>query len=135
MSTIVYDETHEAMIAKVLVGRKVVAVEQRTNGYGDEKVGVVTLDDGTILILEGNAGCGGCSSGWYDLEELNTVDNIITAVEVDRAPGGDDYDHYKGVYTIFVFADNERINLATFTGSDGNGYYGTGFRFAVRRPA
>lgn len=32
-----------------------------------------------------------------------------------------------GAYQIFVFADNRPINLATFEGDDGNGYYGTGF--------
>jgi hypothetical protein len=31
-------------------------------------------------------------------------------------------------------ADNEQINVATFEGSDGNGYYGTGFSITVLKP-
>lgn len=37
-------------------------------------------------------------------------------------------------YKIFVFADNQQINLATFEGTDGNGYYGTGYCIEVFDP-
>jgi hypothetical protein len=42
-----------------------------------------------------------------------------------------DYHVGDGYYRIFVFADNRRINVASFDGSDGNGYYGTGWWLAV----
>lgn len=37
-----------------------------------------------------------------------------------------------GHYSIFVFSENTKINLMRFDGSDGNGYYGTGYRLLVR---
>jgi hypothetical protein len=54
--------------------------------------------------------------------------NIVSDPDdtVDREDTG-------GKYQIFVYADNEMINVATFTGSDGNGYYGSGFTFEVVR--
>ena len=81
------------------------------------------LDDGTILELTGNVGCGWCPSGWYELETLNDCPNVITNVEFD-------YDDFS--YKVFVFADNQRINLFTFEGDDGNGYYGAGYWITVK---
>lgn len=98
-------------------------------GKSVRKVGHDTLElsDGTFLRLGGNVGGCSCGAGDYDLTELNGVENIITNVAVEAAPGGDYEGEYEGHYRIFVFADNQKINLATFEGSDGNGYYGTGF--------
>jgi hypothetical protein len=92
------------------------------------------LDDGTVLRVIGNEGCGGCSSGWYELKTLNRVDNIITKVEFDYQPH-EEYDDERdeGFYRIFVLAGDERINLLSVDGSDGNGYYGTGFDLIVRK--
>jgi hypothetical protein len=84
------------------------------------------LDNGTLLTLAGNEGCGGCSEGWYDLEELNGCGNVITNVEL--------VNHNEEVFSIFVYANNEKINLATFTGSD-NGYYGVGYTIHVKYPS
>ena len=61
------------------------------------------------------------------------MDNIITNVEFYNDPASD-YTGGDGNYSIFVFADNKKINLATFEGSDGNGYYGTGYYVTVRKP-
>lgn len=122
MTTKVYDENDVEEVTNLLVGRKVSKVSDDT----------LLLDDGTLLRLEGNEGCGGCSNGYYDLSELNEVDNIITAVELEYT----DLDKYgeSGVYKIFVYADNTKINLATFEGGDGNGYYGTGYYIHVTVP-
>jgi hypothetical protein len=57
------------------------------------------------------------------------VDNIITAARVECAP--DASDDPEGTYRIFVVADAVEINVAEFVGSDGNGYYGTGFELFV----
>lgn len=116
-------EHDESELSALLVGHRVTKV-------ADDHL---LLDDGTVLKFEGNTGCGGCSSGWYELTELNNVDNIITAVEIEALPDND-YSRDDGVYRIFVFADNKRLNLATFEGTDGNGYYGTGFSILVRPP-
>lgn len=106
-------------ISKLLVGRTAVKVDEMT----------LELDNGTVLILVGQDG-GCCVS--YDLTELNGVDNVITNVEFVDSPAGDDL-YGEGHYKIFVYAGNDKINLATFEGSDGNGYYGTGYWITVQR--
>ena len=116
-------ETDVAKIRAVLVGHKVEKVAEDH----------LMLDDGTVLRLEGNDGGCCCGAGDYFLKELNGCDNVITNVEVEAKPGGEEYGTYEGVYKIFVFAEDKRL-LASFEGSDGNGYYSTGFNIAVRYP-
>lgn len=116
-----YDECDDALIEQALMGHTVTKV-------ADD---VLELDNGVRLRFVGNDGGCACSAGCYDLTELNGVDNVITKVEFVNNPGGDGYDSEIGHYSIFVFADNQRINLATFEGSDGNGYYGTGYQIHV----
>jgi len=135
-------------IEALLLGRRVVDVE----GIN------LTLDNGVVIeALGGEGGCS-CGAGDYDVEVLNRVNNAITRVEFDYCPAGDDEhrynpetgrydlvvnrtehpdnpkDSYTGWYRIFVYAENEQINLMQFNGSDGNGYYGTGFALRVRVP-
>lgn len=119
--TTVYNETDHDAIADLLVGRRVVKVSDDT----------LQLDDGRTLTFVGNDGGCACNAGCYDLTALNDVDNIITRVDFINAPSGDDFGDGEGRYEIFVFADNQLINLATFTGTDGNGYYGTGYTITV----
>jgi hypothetical protein len=132
------NEENQEEIANLLIGHKVTKV-------GDEHL---LLDNGTVIKAIGHDGGCACSAGCYDLSVLNGVDNIITRVEFDYLPGGDgDYgkpekperthpddpeDPWTGYYRVFVFADNQQINLMQFDGSDGNGYYGTGFELLVR---
>jgi len=123
-------------ITKLLMGRKVEKVD------GEH----LLLDDGTVVKAIGHDGGCACSAGCYDLSVLNGVDNIITRVEYDYQPAGDyekpgtsaphpddPKDEWTGWYRVFVFADNQQINLMQFDGSDGNGYYGTGFELLVRK--
>lgn len=123
MSTRLYEDNKDA-IKELLTGRRV------------EKVGddTLRLDDGTVLTLGGNEGGCSCGAGDYDLVTLNGVDNVITNVEFEDSPSGDDSDG-EGFYRIFVYAGNERINLAIFEGTDGNGNYGTGYWIAVQSTA
>ena len=89
-----------------------------------------------MLLLEGRDGGCACSAGCYSLEHLASlgdVDNIITNVVFHNDPAADPQED-KGEYSIFVFADNKKINLATFEGHDGNGYYDTGYYITVRKP-
>jgi hypothetical protein len=128
------DEEDRGQIEDLLIGRKVTKVD-------DEHL---LLDDGTVIKAIGVSGGCSCGAGDYDLSVLNGVDNAITRVEFDYAPAGDyeepvrsghpddPKDEYTGYYRIFVYADNEKINLMQFDGSDGNGYYGTGFEILVR---
>jgi hypothetical protein len=129
-----YNETNQDTIRDLLIGRRVLAVQPPAGGERDgDDAGHLLLDDGTVLKLFGNDGSCACSAGCYSLTHLEGVDNVITAVEFEDSPDGDGLDG-DGTYKIFVFADNQKINLATFEGSDGNGYYGTGYHILLRRP-
>lgn len=126
-------------ITELLMGRTVTKVD------GEH----LQLDDGTVIKAIGRDGGCSCGAGCYDLSVLNGVDNIITRVEFDYHPASDydDYekgaertghpddpaDKWEGFYRIFVYAENQQINLMQFDGSDGNGYYGTGYEILVRR--
>lgn len=130
----VLDEEDRDHIQAMLMGRKVTKVD-------DEHL---LLDNGTTIKAIGHDGGCACSAGCYDLSVLNGVDNIITRVEFDYQPAGDGErpkrgghpddpeDDWTGWYRVFVYADNQQINLMQFDGSDGNGYYGTGFELLVR---
>lgn len=109
----------------LLFGRRVVDAD-----LYDRKL---TLDDGTVLTLGGNEGCGGCPNGHYDLTVLNKVDNAISNVReviTSNDKHGEDLS-----YQIFViFEDQTHELLAQFDGSDGNGYYGSGYWISVLPP-
>ena len=120
-----HDDTDDLRAA--LFGRSVVSVHD----YSPE--GRVLLDDGTELILQGNEGGCSCGGGDYSLTQLNDMPiNGITNVEVDVEGHGNDT---RLTYRIFVLAQDERFELATFDGDDGSGYYGSGFWFTVNAPA
>lgn len=114
--------------ARVLQGRYVVET--------DDEFDTITLDDGTVLQVEGNEGCGWCRSGWYDLinvyKQGNSKARIMSAhVACDIDEENDDEGAVDPrVYTLFVMVDGnpEFLPLATIRGNDGAGGYGTGFR-------
>lgn len=91
------------------------------------------LSDGTRLRLEGNEGCGGCPAGFYTLTKLNECENIITNVVVEMEEEDDSIEP-DCTYRLFVISGEDKVNLATFEGTDGNGYYGTGFWIEVMAP-
>lgn len=122
------DQSDEKELSELLIGRRI------------EKVGESTLllDDGTVLEVRGNTGGCGCGAGDYELMELNSVDNVITAVSVEEGERADEdrdqqWEDGSQWYKIFVYAENQQIMLAEFHGDDGNGYYGTGFNISVRK--
>lgn len=131
------------VLREALVGRSVVAVkmadpqmERQTLGkWGPTIEGEVRLDDGTVLLLAGNEGGCSCSAGDYELARLNAMPiNGITAVDVELDNSQIDPEWGEGpqTYRIFVLGfDGARSELAVFEGSDGNGYYGTGFWFQI----
>lgn len=130
-----YNPTPERL-RELLFGRKIVFAEKFSSYSADNNYaeGRLTLDDGTVLLVAGNEGCGGCTSGHYWLSVLNTVDNAITNVIVEETFDG----RYEedGTYQIFVIAEDHNQHLvAQFDGSDGNGYYGTGYWISVLRAA
>lgn len=101
-----------------LLYRKVIAVREVDNQTAE-----LTLDNGVVLVARGNEGCGGCGTGWYYLTALNTCDNIITNVEL--------VERNEAIYSIFVYAEDQRYNLLTYEGCD-NGYYGVGYTLQVQ---
>lgn len=139
----------EDRLRSILVGRRVVGAEvsedSPPDAYSSGPTGTLTLDDGTVLKVWGNDGGCACTAGRYPLADLNTCDAAIMNVEVEEAPD-DDYGtcdcgeygcEHVGFYRVFVlsFPNAERTLLASFEGSDGNGYYGTGWWLSVEREA
>lgn len=110
----------EDKIRELLLYRKIVKVENDS----------LFLDNGTELVICGNEGCGGCSSGWYSVTELNGCDNVITNVEFSCEDIDDEYDDTS--YKIFVYAEDKKIKIVQVDGTDGNGYYGTGYSIIVK---
>lgn len=114
-------ECNEKEIEELLLGHKVTV-----DDYGN-----LVLDNGVVLQINPNIGCGGCESGNYYLEHISSVNNAITNVEfVEEFEDDCYYEHYK----IFVIADGVTTELLDVYGTDGNGYYGTGYTIDVYIP-
>jgi hypothetical protein len=114
-------ECNEKEIEELLIGHKV-TVDDYDN---------LVLDNGVVLQINPNIGCGGCESGNYYLEHIASVNNAITNVEfVEEFEDDCYYEHYK----IFVIADGMTTELLDVYGTDGNGYYGTGYTIDVYLP-
>ena len=115
-----YDEEKE--IKNQLMYQRIVKVENNT----------LFLDNGTQLEVIANSGCGGCDAGWYEVTELNGCDNIITNVEFTCDDINDTQSYNDTSYKIFVYAEDKKIKVLQVDGSDGNGYYGTGYSIIVK---
>lgn len=114
------DFNFEENVKELLLYRKITKAEKL-----DEREGILTLDNGTQLIVQGNSGCGGCGNGWYDLCDLNECNNVITNVKCEIAEK-----NYDDIYSIFVFSEDKRIECVQYRGYD-NGYYGRGYSLSV----
>lgn len=112
------DNNFADYVEQLLLYRRVVAVREIS-----DQIAELELDNGLILIAEGNEGCGGCGNGWYYLSTLNTCDNAITKVEI--------VEDCEEVYSIFVYSAEKCTTLISFEGSD-NGYYGVGYTLRVK---
>lgn len=114
-------ECNEKEIEELLLGHKVTA----------DDYDKLILDNGVVLQINPNIGCGGCESGNYYLQHISSVNNAITNVEfVEEFEDDCYYEHYK----IFVIADGMTTELLDVYGTDGNGYYGTGYTIDVYIP-
>lgn len=122
-------EMDKEAIRNILIGRKVVSVELVGDNQFDRHH-VAVLDNGTALKIEGNTGCGGCSEGWYSVDELNTVDNAILNVDFELHGGENEWGSDIDIFRIFVYAENEKLKFLEVSGHD-NGYYGTGYWVTV----
>lgn len=121
MEELYYNDEKE--ITDLLMFRKIVEVKN-----GDTLI----LDNGLELEVVPNDGCGRCASGGYEISELNVCDNAITNVEFQEVEyeSRDSWQDYS--YRIFVIAENKRIKILQVDGTDGNGYYGTGYSINVK---
>lgn len=114
-------EQNEKEIEELLLGHKV-TVDDYDN---------LVLDNGVVLQINPNIGCYCCESGNYYLQHISSVNNAITNVEfVEEFEDDCYYEHYK----IFVIADGMTTELLDVYGTDGNGYYGTGYTIDVYIP-
>lgn len=114
-------EQNEKEIEELLLGHKV-TVDDYDN---------LVLDNGVVLQIDPNIGCYGCESGNYYLQHISSVNNAITNVEfVEEFEDDCYYEHYR----IFVIADGMTTELLDVYGTDGNGYYGTGYTIDVYIP-
>nr|DAF70844.1 MAG TPA: hypothetical protein [Caudoviricetes sp.] len=122
-------ECNEKEIEELLLGHKIVA---------DENNDTLILDNGVRLLITPNSGCDACPSGNYYLEHIASVNNAITNVEFVNEHEDSDYDdfddEYYQHYKIFVIADGMTTELLDVYGTDGNGYYGTGYKIDVYLP-
>lgn len=122
--------SEDGLYTKLLRGRYVTSIND----------GIITLDDGTELHIDGNYGCGGCESGWYWLEQVYKQGSRNARIMSAFVDYDEDDKEPPSVYTIFVMVDGNptQLPLATVRGDDGNGYYGTGFTLTATvkpRPA
>ena len=117
------NECDEKEIEELLLGHKIVA---------DENNDTLILDNGVVLQINPNVGCYGCESGNYYLEHISSVNNAITNVEFVEEYDDDEYQckHYR----IFVIANGMTTELLDVCGTDGNGWYGTGYTIDVCIP-
>lgn len=114
-------EQNEKEIEELLLGHKV-TVDDYDN---------LVLDNGVMLQINPNIGCYSCESGNYYLQHISSVNNAITNVEfVEEFEDDCYYEHYR----IFVIADGMTTELLDVYGTDGNGYYGTGYTIDVYIP-
>ena len=147
-----YRDDHEHMpseerLRELLVGKVIDSVSLTHEGTDGDvgPTGRIVMADGTVLRVWGNDGGCACDAGCYPLTALNAPGGVVTNVEVDEKPDYEDRceqctaegkerwsdcDH-RGWYRIFVVTADERTLLASFDGSDGNGYYGTGWWLKV----
>ena len=78
--------------------------------YGDGQTAELILDNGTVLIAQGNEGCGGCDNA------IMNVELVTNGIEE---------------YSLYVMTEDKRLNILTYEGDD-NGYYGVGFYITVK---
>lgn len=118
-SEIKYSEKNE--INSLFVGRSIVSADKDT--------AILTLDNGVkVKIVPNEGGC--CASGDYFLTNIEKFENVITSAKVKIVENSKtDKKTYKlSVYGVGV---KNHQTVATITGDDGNGYYGTGFVLEV----
>lgn len=122
-----YSSVNEALLKKLLVGRRI--VEVKDEGYDNS--GLV-LDNGTTIYVAPNKGCGGCTAGQWWIERIDKADSAITDVRWDEQTFNYDECYDEDCDTrvkIFVYTESEieAKEILTLEGYEDNGFYGEGF--------
>lgn len=116
----IYDMTI-SHLEEQLIGRRIVAT--------DDSRGVLTLDDGTVLELEGAADC--CA--WFKgtLKTIDLAENAITAVRYDDRddPTGDGNE----CYTLTVLSIDREVCAIEIDGDATSGYYCHSINLRVKK--
>lgn len=114
----------------VLVGRRIVQIAKARKHLVS-----LVLDDGTSLDLEPVRAC--CVD--YEVSEIATepfdgvIMRVLTMVNDKDGLESNTRDNPR-IFRLFVYGqDGTQAQIARFDGSDGTGYYGTGFNVTVRR--
>jgi hypothetical protein len=129
------EEEFQEVLEKALIGRRIVSarIEQdepsEQNDQMPDSNGVMVLDNGVELRFEASpAGCS-CGGGYYTIDSIATVDNVITSVEAVKPP--EDAKEYSEVtYNIFVIAACERVNVLEVTGGK-ESHYNLGYSVEI----
>lgn len=123
----VYCEQDEAEIKKLLEGRRIIRAD--VTDY------TLVLDNGTRIRVDPNEGCPGCSSGNYDITIFDECESVITSVRtaVEEHREDESWD-FLTRYQIWVLVADREFPILEVSGTDGNGYYGTGYRLYVTVP-
>lgn len=117
-----------------LIGKSIIKVETAkvSDGYGMVDGFVLTCEDGTIIEIATNEGCGGCGNGWSsfdDLIKLQENHNVITNVICEHIK--DEGDWYDDKFKLFIYYQDNTLILEGDDGY-GNGYYGGGFYVTIK---
>lgn len=116
-----------------LIGKSIIKVEEKQvkDEYNEKVDGyVLTCKDETIIEIATNEGCGGCSNGWSsfkDIKKLEENNNIITNIEVK-------YNEklWEDEFIMYVYYEDNSINIINGDDGYGNGYYGGGFYISIK---
>lgn len=137
--TLTFNETEEQW-AQELIGRRIVSAEvgHVTRPYEDPEaeVGILTLDDGTKLSITPNKGGCVCGAGDYFLNHFEAGSGgLITSARLTSEVDG--YYEEDQTWELFVMCEGVagEQKIMQIEGSDGNGYYGTGYIVEVVRVA
>lgn len=113
-------------VKQAIIGKRIASIQQ-----DDDFKATVTLDDGTLLQVEGNEGGCECANGDWPISNLlanmtRPKGRIMNAWIDNQITVDDHFMEIGGPITVFIMVEGEEYPLVEFTGYD-NGWYGHGF--------
>ena len=105
-----------------LIGKRINEVICNDDSYQ------LTTTDGEKITITVNEGCGGCSNGWSDIDDLKVLedsDNAIMNVVCSQRD-------YEDQFKLFIYYHDKTLEIEGDDGY-GNGYYGGGFWVTIEK--